>query len=103
MHPFRGVASCAVVALAMVFSVQQGPNGPLVVYQPKGSGSAWRAVTPAAAPREEPATLELSTGDDMLTNARSGESLTLKAVGDELAWRREVAERLRQLPVGPRF
>jgi hypothetical protein len=103
MYPFRGFASCAVAALAMVFSVQQGPNGPLVVFQPKESESAWVVGIPAATSREEPATLDLATEDGIMTNARTGESLTLKAISDDLSWRRDTAEKLRQVPVGPRF
>ncbi len=54
--PRRAVATCAAFALAMVFSVQQGEHGPLVVYKlqmPKATGDAGTsrpttAVPPAA-------------------------------------------------------
>lgn len=49
----NGVAVCAVSALAMVFSVQQGQHGPLVVYKlqvPKAPTVESPAATPAPNP-----------------------------------------------------
>jgi hypothetical protein len=39
----------------------------------------------------------------MTTNAPTGEWMTLKAISDDIAWRRDTAEKLRQLQIGPRF
>lgn len=184
MRPTRAIASCAVATLAMVFSVQQGEHGPLVVYKlevPRSSVSetavapspqpavtppvrqgvtldvalqraapkpaatprlspleptilgtvtmpASRAVAlqqPAVAPgpvplapaQTAPSSVELDPlafsalyrgaaveqEDSTLFNQSNGDRLTLDAVSSDLAWRRETAERLRQLPVGPRF
>ncbi len=193
------VCACAVSALAMVFSVQQGEHGPLVVYKlevPRSAGpvspapatapapvppmgrlgrvvipraqaapvaeSAPRAAAPAApraprlspleptilgtvampvagpgaalapAPVAAPAALPIplvpaqpaptsveldpfafadryhgssdpDEDDGVLINATTGEIVTLQEVNDAVAWRRETAEKLRQLPVGPRF
>mgnify|MGYP006908296802 CR=1 FL=1 len=41
--------------------------------------------------------------DSVLINSNTGEELTLDEVNAAVAWRRETAEKLRQLPVGPRF
>lgn len=198
------VCACAVSALAMVFSVQQGEHGPLVVYKlevPRSAGSvspapaappgrvvmprvqaapdvkgapqaavpaaprpprlspleptilgtvvmpparrgaarpststpvSAPAVAPVAAPvpapsgqpialvppQPAPSSVELDPfafadlyrgapdpdeGDGVLINEATGERLTLQEVNDAVAWRRETAEKLRQLPVGPRF
>lgn len=144
----------------MVFSVQQGADGPLVVYKLKVPEAA-RAATPAgtfgrivrplpeaASPRLSPlrptilGTVvmpapqrastspappsstavpdqgpsetftfgrlyeevdDLTVDDTGMTNWSTGETVTLQEVNDAVAWRRDTAERLRQLPVGPRF
>ena len=39
----------------------------------------------------------------MMINEDTGESLTLQEVSDAVAWRRDTAERLRQVPIAPRF
>jgi hypothetical protein len=218
----NGVAACAVSALAMVFSVQQGEHGPLVVYklevpksQPAHNPAVQRpasktapqaprlrssitrvpqqpatrsAATPqkvaprsletlvmpasalppprttpvpvavpraAAAPApvvaaplprvteasaadlppaslqprvlgtvavsriealtaDEPLLLFPDSGDDFrvvedgefgtaMINEDTGDSLTLEEVNDAAVWRRDTAERLRQVPIAPRF
>jgi len=163
----RGVAACAVSALATVFLVQQGEHGPLVVYELQASAAA-PAVVPDPAPATEaqdnvvipsraPKTLgtlvipagsqsfdtpfapapfiigdqpaekapgaepyrgvtlhvpdresvvgiaEALPDDDPMINQETGQVLTLKDVSDALSWRRDTAEKLRQVPVLPRF
>jgi hypothetical protein len=196
------VSACAASVLAMVFSVQQGEHGPLVVYKlqvPRSAGSVSPTAPPPALPGDavkretvprvghavpqtvtpEPAAptqakaprlspleptilgtvvipasrraafpptaapaapiplvppqpastpvaldpvpadsitadpvafsvlfrgIPLRTPEDgVLVNEDTGDRLTLKEVNDALTWRRETADRLRQLPVGPRF
>lgn len=43
------MVTCATTALAMVFSVQQGEHGPLVVYKLKVPGDSAAVATPAPA------------------------------------------------------
>jgi hypothetical protein len=165
--------------MAMVFSVQQGAHGPLVVYKlkvPEASGGVARNPEPSepvpltlpllgtaapAQPRRAPtptvgsapaayrpgplqptvlgtvvmpaATLrpaaplypapeptqdfeivapdyqpnfrvasDLLIGEAM-RNAETGEYLTLEEVNDAVLWRRETVEKLRQVPIAPRF
>ena len=55
--PRRAVATCAAFALAMVFSVQQGEHGPLVVYKlqmPKAPGDAGASRPSNALPAATP-------------------------------------------------
>ena len=202
----NGVAACAVSALAMVFSVQQGEHGPLVVYklevpnaQPAQNPAAQNpagktapqaprlrsgitrvprqpatlsAATPqtvaprslgtvvmpasalppprvtpvpvavlpaeAPAPAAEPASLQprvlgtvsaseiealtayeplppvTDSGDVFhvvedsgfgaaMINEDTGDSLTLEEVNNAAVWRRDTAERLRRVPIAPRF
>jgi hypothetical protein len=202
----NGVAACAVSALAMVFSVQQGEHGPLVVYklevpkaQPAQNPAAQNpagktapqaprlrsgitrvprqpatrsAATPqtvaprslgtvvmpasalppprvtpvpvtvlpaeAPAPAAEPASLqprvlgtvsaseiealtayqpmppvtdsgevfhvvEDSEFGTAMINEDTGDSLTLEEVNNAAVWRRDTAERLRRVPIAPRF
>ena len=152
----------------MVFSVQQGEHGPLVVYKlklpppadtaspapqepvvipaPDAKLSGTPATTPRLAPLEPtilgtvvmpkarvltlipppaapeapgasaPVQLSLPEilsaarivseyqgGDEAMINNETGETLTLQDVNDAVLWRRETAEKRRQLPVGPRF
>lgn len=103
MRPTRAIASCAVAMLAMVFSVQQGENGPLLLYKLHESDTAWIVVAPAATLNDEPVTLDFTPDDSMTTNTPTGWGPTLQAISDDIAWRRDTAEKLRQLPVGPRF
>jgi hypothetical protein len=175
----KAISACAVSALAMVFSVQQGEHGPLVVYKlavppqsapavaepadkaPGQTAPATVPLTSAIAPapklsplkprvlgsvtlparprpqgdittyvlhRDEP-TVELlpsapESGPTLLDplsfselyrqslaagaqedfiNQETGEALTLQEVNEEIVWRRDTTEKLRQLPVGPRF
>lgn len=133
------MAACAVYALAMVFSVQQGEHGPLVVYKlqvPPAEAPAPYAptyVVPSRAPAmlgtvvlpaerapqaAEPfhgVQLRLPEPDlgfrvieggaigEAMVNEKSGDVLTLQQVNDDIAWRRETAEKLRQVPIAPRF
>jgi hypothetical protein len=46
LRPVRAMAACAATALAVVFSVQQGEHGPLVVYKLQAQAQ----VAPSAAP-----------------------------------------------------
>lgn len=152
----------------MVFSVQQGEHGPLVVYklklpdqtapqapsratmppaaavpaqrpgplQPTVLGTvslpAERAAAlgrapagpapaasdsvpaPAAAAAPVPLTVpdaaavqrivsEYDSGGQSMVNATTGERITLEAVNDEVLWRRDTAEKLRDQPFAPRF
>lgn len=103
MHPTRAIATCAVAVLAMVFSVRQGENGPLLLYKLKESDSAWTVFNPAQTSNYEPVTLDFSPIGGMTTNAPTGEWTTLKAISDDIAWRRDTAEKLRQLEFSPRF
>jgi hypothetical protein len=103
MRPTRAIAFCAVATLATVFSIQQGESGQLIVYRLEEPNSAWVAVTPAVTSRQVPVTLDLSPDEGVVMKDRTGEWLTIKVIIDDLAWRRDTAEKLRQLPVGPRF
>ena len=103
MHPSRALATCAVAVLAMVFSVRQGENGPLLLYKLNESDAAWTVFTPAPTSSDEPVTLDFSPIGGMTTNAPTGEWMTLKAISDDIAWRRDTAEKLRQLQFSPRF
>jgi hypothetical protein len=38
-----------------------------------------------------------------MINEETGDNLTLKDVNDAAVWRRDTAERLRQVPIAPRF
>lgn len=161
----------------MVFSVQQGEHGPLVVYKLAVPQSA-APVVPAPAPPTIPATVVIEEPDAAARNGRrlsplqptvlgtvvmpasraplppaqaapppahaatfggmplqtpavsspgvpdsatvyriveetqdsgrmineeTGGTLTLKQVNDAVAWRRDTAEKLRQVPIAPRF
>ncbi|MEQ9607444.1 MAG: hypothetical protein RLN99_07240 [Kiloniellaceae bacterium] len=143
------MTACAFCALAMVFSVQQGEHGPLVVYklavpQPAAPGVSAPLTTPptviigepeSAAPTPLPAAppahaatfggiplqipaasspdapdaatvyLSVEEGEDSgrMINAQTGDPLTLQQVNDAVAWRRDTAEKLRQVPIAPRF
>ena len=133
------MAACAVYALAMVFSVQQGEHGPLVVYKlqvPQAEAPATPAPTymipsrvpavlgtvvlpaelaPRAAEAFDGVQLRLPEPDlgfrvieggvigEAMVNEESGDVITLKQVNDDIAWRRETAEKLRQVPIAPRF
>ncbi|WP_340117122.1 hypothetical protein [Pelagibius sp. 7325] len=171
MRSRKALTACAVGALAMVFSVQQGEHGPLVVYklavpQPAAPGVSAPPTMPATviieapdsavqngrrlappqpsvpdtvvmpagqvllpdappahaatfggipvqipaasspeAPDSATAYLSAEEGDDSgrMINAQTGAPLTLKQVNDAVAWRRETAEKLRQVPIAPRF
>lgn len=161
----------------MVFSVQQGEHGPLVVYKLAVPPSAAPVAAAPAAPRlpatvviEEPAAaqprrlsplqptvlgtvvmpagraamvspvplpapplphaasfgglpLQAPAADSvgvpdsatvyrivedlqdsgMMINEETGDPLTLKQVNDAIAWRRDTAEKLRRVPIAPRF
>lgn len=135
------------MALAMVFSVQQGEHGPLVVYKLKvrgGAVPAAQAVPPAQAvpgpavqsgaaagepvyvvPSRAPqvlATVTLPaaasgvTASDLveqmapaavpreaLLDWHGDGAMTLEQVNQDITWRRETAEKLRDLPFSPRF
>lgn len=103
MHPNRAITTWAVAVLAMVFSVHQGENGPLLLYKLNESDAAWTVVSPAPTLNDEPVTLDFSPLGGMTTSAPTGEWMTLKAISDDIAWRRDTAEKLRQLQIGPRF
>jgi hypothetical protein len=139
----------------MVFSVQQGEHGPLVVYKlqlpattsPQSPAEARPTVPATVAPRlspEQPTVLgtvfiptpraaavpapvpvpaesaapvrpgmpDLETAyrivadysdDSALINKETGGYLTLQEVNDAVLWRRDTAEKLRQIPIAPRF
>ena len=113
----------------MVFSVQQGEHGPLVVYKLQVPGMAaptrTQPVPATPAPPAEAAALPrdslgqlplrlptLETIFRVVENGRvgttmiheeTGDSLTLKQISDEISWRRDTAEKLRQVPIAPRF
>ncbi|WP_193368187.1 hypothetical protein [Pelagibius marinus] len=174
MRPIKAIATCAVTTMAMVFSVQQGANGPLVTYklevpktveaaeppkagvplsavtrdmdavrlpddvaplqaiapaepkmsplQPTALGTvtlpADRAAATAPRPAPQPAAVPLrvpnrqaifqivsdyDSDGEIMVNERTGERITLEAVNDEVRWRRETAQRLRNHPFAPRF
>ena len=103
MRPTRAIATCAVAVLAMVFTVRQGENGPLLLYKLNESDSAWTVVNPTSASSDGPVTLDFSPAGGMTTNARTGGWMTLQAISDDIAWRRDTAAKLRQLQIGPRF
>lgn len=109
----------------MVFSVQQGEHGPLVVYKleiPANTAAAppvpgQATVTPETPDAPGPAggvsVLDVLQG---LTRAAAsvhaepapalewdGEGITLDRVNADISWRRETADRLRRLPFSPRF
>jgi hypothetical protein len=127
----------------MVFSVQQGEHGPLVVYKlavPQSADPSTAPAVPDPAPTI-PATVIIGEPDSAaqnvhslsplqtpaanspgvpdsatvyriaeemqdsgrMINAETGGTLTLKQVNDAVAWRRETAEKLRQVPIAPRF
>lgn len=154
----------------MVFSVQQGEHGPLVVYRlevPPPAGTVAPAPPPllpatvvieepaapqkprlsplqptilgtvvmpaerAAMPAPQPAVpaaarpaippahaasfagvpdtstvyriVEDFQGSGTMINEETGDPVTLKQVNDAIAWRRDTAEKLRQVPIAPRF
>lgn len=110
----------------MVFSVQQGEHGPLVVYkltvpQPATPGVSAPLTRPptviigepdSAGPTPLPAAPDSATGfssveegedSGRMINAQTGGPLTLKQVNDAVGWRRDTAEKLRQVPIAPRF
>jgi len=178
--PSRAIAACAVSVMAMVFSVQEGEHGPLVVYKlkvPEASRGVGRApdarapipLTPplfaapaapsqprpapaaavvAAPPAYRPGPLQPTvlgtvvmpaaslrpavplypapgtsqdfeivvpdyqpgfrivaapSGGATMVNEETGELLTLDEVNEAILWRRETAEKLRQVRVVPRF
>ena len=178
LQPSRVVTCCAAMAMAMVFSVQQGEHGPLVVYKlqvPKSDSGAKTASPkpimpapepgkvkrtpvvlspPTAAkaapgvasnaprlsplkpsvlgtvvmPRSRPAQATLvppipllppahhdseqgpsyhvvsdAPMNEHMINQETGESLTLDEVTEAAEWRRETVERLRTMPLAPRF
>lgn len=135
MRPSRAVAACAISALAMVFSVQQGEHGPLVIYKlqvpPRAAPAAPSApsagpgyvipsrapqvlgtvVTPgagAAYPLPVPPSAILAEPVQPAPAAAppgwaTGGIVTLQQVNDDLAWRRETAEKLPEVPFAPRF
>ncbi len=136
------MAAGAVYALAIVFSVQQGEHGPLVVYKlqaPKPAAPA-AATTPAPAyadPSRAPRVLgtvllpldtappptqsfsgvvlrvpepgldfrvvEDGVAGQAMINEETGTPLTLEQISDAIAWRRDTAEKLRRIPIAPRF
>lgn len=120
------MAACVVMAMAVVFSIQQGEHGPLVVY--KLQLPAQHAALPPApvvipapppAPSLEdviviPSRAPAILGTIVLPRSEpppaaapvfpAGEGvITLQQVSDEILWRRETAERLPQSPFSPRF
>lgn len=170
----KAIAACAVSALAMVFSVQQGEYGPLVTYKlevPKTTATvnppraavplsavtrdmdaaplpddvaplqaiapaapkmsplqptilgtvvmpADRAAAIAARPAPQPAAVPLTVPDrqavyqivsdyqgrgHFMVNEKTGERITLEAVNEEVLWRRDTAQRLRDEPFRSRF
>lgn len=166
LHLKNAVSAFAVSALAMVFSVQQGEHGPLVVYKlevprtsaPQNPPAAQAPKAAAAAQPESdlPRTPKLSpleptilgtvvlpaeraaailqpaeplpnteagplplgvpsaesvyrivsdyeSSDEAMINVETGTALTLQEVNDAILWRRDTAEKLRRVPVGPRF
>jgi len=144
LRPSKALTACAVSALAMVFSVQQGEHGPLVVYKltvpPSAAPAAPAPALPASpatpttvvienptagAPAATFGSLPLQAPDTaahgvpdtatvyriveemqdsgMLINENTGTPLTLQQVNDAVAWRRETAAKLRQVPIAPRF
>jgi|GEM_PF-3932346 len=61
---------------------------------------------PLAVPDPAPVYLGISDfkgGSEMMINERTGATLTLEDVNRAVLWRRDTAEKLRQVPVGPRF
>lgn len=89
------VSACAVAALAMVFSVQQGEHGPLVVYkltkpEPGGSAAPAPASLPAAvapAPKLsplQPTTLGTVTLPAPAQKTRPQETITTYELPGEL-------------------
>jgi hypothetical protein len=40
---------------------------------------------------------------ELMVNEKTGERITLEAVNDEVLWRRDTAQRLRNQPFAPRF
>jgi len=109
----------------MVFSVQQGEHGPLVVYKLAVPQSAAPVVS---APLTTPPTVIIGEPDPVaadssgvpdsatvyrtveelqdsgrMINTQTGSTLTLKQVNDAVIWRRDTAEKLRQVPIAPRF
>jgi hypothetical protein len=92
-----------VAVLAMVFSVRQGENGPLLLYKLDESDTAWIVFAPTETVKNAPVTLDFSPDDSGTANTSTGEWLSLQAISDDITWRRDTAEKLRQLPVGPRF
>lgn len=129
----RAAAACAVGALAAILSVQQGEHGPLVVYKLQLNPGAAQAVPPAPpgtvvvipsrAPRvlgtvaipadgaaaplpaaPGPAAVEAVAPAAPAAGATvSGNAFTLEEVSNELTWRRETAEKLREVSFAPRF
>jgi len=125
LRPIKALNACAVCALAMVFSVQQGEHGPLVVYKLAVPQSAAPVVS---APLTTPPTVIIGEPDSAaadssgvpdsatvyriveelqdsgrMINTQTGGTLTLKQVNDAVVWRRDTAEKLRQVPIAPRF
>jgi hypothetical protein len=118
-------------ALAMVFSVQQGEHGPLVVYKlkvPERSAGIAPTAPPAASVYVLPSRTSRTLGTLKLSPAKPAASgvsaldiveqmapleamldwqgdgvVTLEDVNNDLNWRRETAEKLRQLSFTPRF
>lgn len=102
MRASRALASCAVATLATVFSVHQGENGQTILYKQDGPNAAWVAV-PAATSRQAPVTLDFIPADSSRATDGTGDWRTIRAIIDDMAWRRDTAEKLRQLPFSPRF
>jgi hypothetical protein len=102
MRATRALASCAVATLATVFSVQQGGNGQALLYRQDGPNAAWVAI-PAATSQEAPVTLDFSSAESAATKDGTGEWMNIRAIINDLAWRRDTAKKLRQLPFSPRF
>jgi len=134
LRPSKAMTVCAAAVLAMVFSVQQGEHGPLVVYKLQLPSASDSAASAAAEPAEpvtviiedpedapavpfggmpllEPAPVPLAIPaaevefdeDGALVNTETGGAVTLEQVNNALTWRRETAEKLRQVPIAPRF
>lgn len=76
MRPGKTITACAVTALAMVFSVQQGEHGPLVTYKLEVPKRTAPAAPLGAAPLVIPAARPVATAPEAQRSAGATQRLS---------------------------